>query len=85
MLWLLLRVVDTFTTSGKSAPPDMSRRGGRLPVGLDPSTHVAPKGELVQPAGVRAHVRSFRAPERGEMETLGTAPQKNPHPEFPPY
>lgn len=68
-----------------SAPPDMSRRGGRLPVRLDPSTHVAPKGELVQSAGVRAHVGSFKVTGRGEMETLGTAPQKNPHPEFPSY
>lgn len=56
-----------------------------FPERLDPSTHVAPKGELAQSAGVRAHVGSFRVTERGEMNTLGAAPHKNPHPEFPPY
>lgn len=44
VLWLLLRVVDAFTTS--YLPPDMW---------LDPSTHVAPKGELVQSGDTLGH------------------------------
>lgn len=85
-LWLLLRVVDTFTTSylppDNRSPPQICRaaaadfpsRTCKFPGRLDPSTHAAPEGQLVPSAGVRAHVGSFRVTERGEMETLGAAP-----------